>query len=59
VLAVVASYGCVRRGKGRQPDFFFIKALGTEADITAEAPTYPELVKAFEARVKEWRVSGS
>jgi hypothetical protein len=26
-----------------------------EADITAEVPTYPELVKVFEARVKQWR----
>lgn len=38
-----------------QPASFFIKALGTKADITAEAPTYPELVKAFEERIKQWR----
>lgn len=38
-----------------KPASFFIKALGTKADITAEAPTYPELVKAFEERVKQWR----
>jgi len=42
-----------------EPASFFIKALGTKADIKAEAPTYPELVKAFEARVKQWRASGS
>ena len=45
----------LRREKDRQ--FFFIKALGIEANITVEAPTVPELKKAFEARVKEWRLS--
>lgn len=49
----------VLRGGKPKPDSFFIKALGTKADLTAEAPTYPELVEAFEARVKEWRSAGS
>ena len=54
----VSGIAVLRREKGR-PDFFFIKALGIEADITAEAPTYPQLAAAFEARVKQWRSSGS
>jgi len=49
----------VLRGGKPQQDSFFIKALGTKADITAEAPTYPELVEAFQARVRQWHASGS
>lgn len=49
----VSGIAVLRRERGRE--FFFIKALGTDADITAEAATYPELVDAFEANVKQWR----
>jgi len=51
----VSGIAVLRPGLGSEPDSFFIRALGTTADITAEAPTYPELVKVFEARVKQWR----
>jgi hypothetical protein len=51
----ISGIAVLRTGKRGQPDAFFIKALGTRADITAEAQTYPELVEAFETRVKQWR----